>query len=306
MGTDAGCTSELREPTPQDFGITDEELELCNTITSPWQALIHPQKAFRFLQILDGPFRKRLERYESARKTYFNAKTHAQMKLIEELQAVQKAELERKKAAHKAEQERKKAEKAARRATQRKQIKFWQSLSGVQFEKELADLYRQQGYEVEFTPTSGDDGIDLFLNKGDKTIIVQCKRFKKPAEPATVRELYGAFAASNAAEAVLACTGGFTVGVYDFAEGKPIRLIGMPELIQMATGEMTEPPKTLPNREHEVLCQKCQVDFHSSSFKQCATCYYKSQKEKVLCRSCRRNRHPRKYRVCYPCRMRWD
>ena len=299
-------TAELKEPTPQDFGITDEELDLCNTITSPWQAITHPRKAFRFLQILDGPFRKRLERYESARKAYFNAKSHAQMKLLLELQEVHRAERERKAAVQKAEQERKEAEQAARKAAQRKHIRFWQSLSGVQFEKELADLYRQRNYKVELTPISGDDGIDLILKKGDKTVIVQCKRFKNPAGPATVRELYGAFAASDATEAVLACTGGFTTGVYDFAEGKPIRLIGMPELIQMATGEMYEPPKASSMGEREVLCQKCQVEWHSGNFRQCATCYYKSREEKVLCRSCRRNKHPRKYRVCYPCRMRWD
>lgn len=287
-------TTDLRKPTPRDFGITDEEFELYNSFTNPLQALVHPIRALRLFWLLNPPFMKRLEQYTAAMETYHNASLHAEIKQQEELRVAQKAE-----------RERKEAEKAARRSRQRKQVKFWQSLSGVQFEKELADLYRQRNYKVEFTPISGDDGIDLILKKGDKTVIVQCKRFKKPAGPATVRELYGAFAASNANEAVLACTGGFTTGVYDFAEGKPIRLIGMPELIQMATGEMNEPPKAPPSGEREVLCQKCQVEWHSDSFRQCATCYYKSQEEKVICRSCRRNKHPRKYRVCYPCRMSW-
>ena len=122
----------------------------------------------------------------------------------------------------------------AERTRRRKLRDFWMSLSGREFEQELATLYRQQGYEVQSTPTSGDEGIDLIIRKNGEKTIVQCKSHKAPVGPAIVRELYGSMVASGADNAILACTGGFTKGVRDFANGKPIELISASDLVSMA------------------------------------------------------------------------
>ena len=57
--------------------------------------------------------------------------------------------------------------------SEKKLTEHWMSLSGLQFERELAALYLKLGYDVQLTPTSGDEGIDLFLKKDNKTTIVQ-------------------------------------------------------------------------------------------------------------------------------------
>lgn len=102
---------------------------------------------------------------------------------------------------------------------------FWLKLSGVSFERCLADLYKHFGYSATLTPKSGDGGIDIILEKDSKKTIVQCKQHSKPVGPAVVRELYGCLIDSKADLAILACTSGFTKGVYDFVNGKPIELI---------------------------------------------------------------------------------
>ena len=107
------------------------------------------------------------------------------------------------------------------------------SKNKVEFENELALLYRQLGFEVETTPKTGDKGIDLVLNLNGETTIVQCKRHKQPVGPAIARELYGALMASNADKAILACTGGFTKGVYEFSGDKPIQLISTQEILRL-------------------------------------------------------------------------
>ena len=107
------------------------------------------------------------------------------------------------------------------------------SLSGVDFERELGLLYRNLGYQVEFTSSSGDQGIDLILLKNGKKTIVQCKRYKDPAGPAVARELYGSLVASGADNAILACTAGFTQGVKEFVRGKPIALISVSDIVKM-------------------------------------------------------------------------
>ena len=88
---------------------------------------------------------------------------------------------------------------------------------------------------MQSTPKSGDQGIDLILTKDGKTTIVQCKGKRGSSGPAVVRELYGSFAAYDGAHcAILACNGGFTQGVEDFARGKPIILISAIEIAKMA------------------------------------------------------------------------
>ena len=127
-----------------------------------------------------------------------------------------------------------KARQEADRARRRKLHDFWMSLSGTGFERELGTLYEQFGYQVESTPTSGDEGVDLVLIKDGKKTVVQCKAHKAPVGPAIARELYGSLMHFEADSAILACTGGFTSGVRDFVREKPIELISASELVMMA------------------------------------------------------------------------
>ena len=118
----------------------------------------------------------------------------------------------------------------------RKAVSFWRTLKDVDLEWEVANLFRQMGYEVRTTPTSGDQGVDLFLKADGQTIVVQCKGLKDKASPSVVRDLYGAMRHFHADSAVLVCPTGFHRGVWEFAEGKPIELISASELVSMADG----------------------------------------------------------------------
>jgi HJR/Mrr/RecB family endonuclease len=109
---------------------------------------------------------------------------------------------------------------------------YWKSLRGVEFEKALANLYRSLGHSVQETKGSHDEGIDLIL---DEKIIVQCKGHEKSISVSIIRELYGTLKHQTEFEsAVLACPAGFTNGVRAFAYGKPIELIALKEIIEMA------------------------------------------------------------------------
>lgn len=117
----------------------------------------------------------------------------------------------------------------------RKESNFWLSLSGVEFENELARVFQNIGYKVKRTPVVGDGGVDLYIEdpEGAK-LIVQCKAHKKPVGVAAVRDLLGTLYDSEADQAILASISGFTQGVYDFAIDKPIRLIDGEEILKMA------------------------------------------------------------------------
>ncbi len=112
------------------------------------------------------------------------------------------------------------------------------SLGGIEFEEELGALFRQLGYRVERTPTSGDQGVDLILRKDGRTTVVQCKAHSSPVGPAIARELLGSMVAFRADDAILACTGGFTKSVWEFVQKLPqdrqIKLVSARELTSLA------------------------------------------------------------------------
>ena len=89
------------------------------------------------------------------------------------------------------------------------------------------------GYSVSQTKGSGDEGVDLFLRKDEKVIVVQCKGHERPIGVGAIRDLYGAMIHSKADSAILACPAGFTIGVEKFATDKTIQLISATDLVEM-------------------------------------------------------------------------
>ena len=188
-----------------------------------WLVLV-PRKLERS-RLLRGPIASQIKLYEEALAAYKVAKEEAER---------QQREAER--ARWEAEQRRREAE----RRRQRKLEQYWISMDGIGFERELGNLFRTMGYGVERTPTSGDQGVDLVLRKNGVTTVVQCKAHQNGVGPAVARELFGSMVAFRAKAAILACTGGFTRGVYEFVEGKPIRLLHASAIARMAQGEAVD------------------------------------------------------------------
>ena len=109
------------------------------------------------------------------------------------------------------------------------------ALSWQEFEQLVAEVYRRQGYRVlERGGASADGGIDLELRRKDKTLVVQCKRWKtRTVGVELVRELYGAMAGEEAHGAIFVSSGSYTPDAIDFTRDKPIKLVDGRELVQM-------------------------------------------------------------------------
>jgi len=114
---------------------------------------------------------------------------------------------------------------------ERKQLDWWQSLSGASFETEVAKLLQSKGYSVTWTGRSGDQGVDLVLRRDDRTIIVQCKAHKQKVGQGPVRDLCGTMQHLGVVEAWLVSTSEFTKAAKTFAEGKQIKLKWIKDLI---------------------------------------------------------------------------
>jgi restriction system protein len=107
-----------------------------------------------------------------------------------------------------------------------------------EFEQLVGEAYRRQGYRVTDRGGAGaDGGIDLELHAKDKTLVVQCKRWKtRSVGVELVRELYGAMAGEQAHGAIFVTSGSYTPDAVDFARDKPIKLIDGRDLVELLKG----------------------------------------------------------------------
>lgn len=110
--------------------------------------------------------------------------------------------------------------------------KFWYSLSGHEFEHEVAKLFIQFGFRVEVTKGSDDKGVVNIWDK-NKYIVVQCKAHKKKLSPTISRELYGTMIFHNASEAYLVTLEGVSDKSKEFILDKPIKVFDVDNLVLM-------------------------------------------------------------------------
>jgi Holliday junction resolvasome RuvABC ATP-dependent DNA helicase subunit len=113
------------------------------------------------------------------------------------------------------------------------------AMDGREFEHWAASMFRREGYSVHITDASGDHGIDLILSRDGRTSAVQCKRWTDPVGEPVLRDFYGAIVSAGISSGIVVTTSEFTASAKSFAQGKPIRLIEMDELLLSGALDLT-------------------------------------------------------------------
>jgi restriction system protein len=100
-------------------------------------------------------------------------------------------------------------------------------MSWREFEMLVGEAFRLDGFRVAEAGGGGPDGgVDLVLNKGGETFLVQCKQWKAlKVGVDVVRQLYGVMAARGATGGFVVTSGRFTDDARRFAEGRNLNLI---------------------------------------------------------------------------------
>lgn len=114
---------------------------------------------------------------------------------------------------------------------------WWFNLSPLDFENEVAEWYRRQGYDAKTTSYVADGGYDIILTKDDKVTYVQCKHYKnKSSVGVTVmRELLGVVTADKVSKGILVCLCKPTQNAMEFAHANGIDIVMVSELASKAT-----------------------------------------------------------------------
>ncbi len=107
-------------------------------------------------------------------------------------------------------------------------IHAWDRFDGIEFEIAVGRIYKEQGFVVEFTPRTNDQGIDLILRKHNSVSIVQCKAYANNVGVAAVRELVGVRAGwPEAKDAILVSLYDFSGPAKEFAAKHNIKLFSI-------------------------------------------------------------------------------
>jgi hypothetical protein len=112
------------------------------------------------------------------------------------------------------------------------------SMSGTDFEQHVAAVFQRFGYAVEYTPVSGDHGIDLILRRGSEKAVVQCKRWEGSVGEPVVREFLGSMMGAGVAVGYIVTTGEFTAQAIEFAEKNHVKLIDLDALLHLASASV--------------------------------------------------------------------
>lgn len=118
---------------------------------------------------------------------------------------------------------------------------YLQQVDPREFERIVLFLYENMGYSTEATPITGDQGIDGFLRRDGKLVLLQCKRVKSGVGQPVIRDLYGNIAHflgekkshGISVSGLLVTTGSVSQQAKAWARNKPIKVVELDELVSL-------------------------------------------------------------------------
>lgn len=96
---------------------------------------------------------------------------------------------------------------------------------GIEFEHWTANEISRQGWEVQVSQASGDQGVDVMARRGGCSVAIQCKRYSKPIGNKSVQEVFTAKQFASADHACVIGTGGFTRSARELAGATGVVLL---------------------------------------------------------------------------------
>ncbi|GED33827.1 restriction endonuclease [Brevibacillus centrosporus] len=145
------------------------------------------------------------------------------------------------------------------------------NMDGFQFEQRLKYLFQDLGYQVEITPKSGDQGVDLVLRKDNKVIAVQAKRYGNTNKVgnSAIQEVHTGKTFYDCSEAWVVTTSYFTESSKALAKKVCVRLINRNDLIGLLISQQELHGRIL-------VCQNCgaknNVDYQHIQRAICGNC----------------------------------
>ena len=190
--------------------------------------------------LISLPIFKILTAYSAAGYRRSAVVAAAQTKIAQDAYAARTRDAERKE--REAKQKAREAETQRKRQAIRREQFFRERaertkmglMTGTEFELFVAEVYRRQGFVVQLTSHSGDEGIDIIMTDDKRKVAVQCKRQAKPVAQRALRELLGSMVHAGSDHAMFVTNNTYTKQATSFASANDIELVDGDKLLQLA------------------------------------------------------------------------
>jgi restriction system protein len=106
-----------------------------------------------------------------------------------------------------------------------RQSEFNPEMGGLAFEKHCADILIENGWKAFVTPPSGDQGADIYAEKGNKRVVIQAKLHRAPIGNKAVQEIHSAKAHYQATTAIVVGNSSFTPSAQQLAHSTGVKLL---------------------------------------------------------------------------------
>lgn len=106
-------------------------------------------------------------------------------------------------------------------------------MTGQEFEEFLGTLYLNMGYNIEYTPRSGDQGIDLLVRRGNEYFGIQAKRYAKNVSNGAVQEAHAGVGFYGLQKGIVITNSAFTKSAQELAVTLGIVLLDRKELTNL-------------------------------------------------------------------------
>jgi len=123
------------------------------------------------------------------------------------------------------------------------------AMNPYNFEKLLGMIYEAQGYRVEVTPKSGDQGADVILERAGERVVLQAKLYGQPVGNHAVQEVNSAKNHYRCHRAIVVSNNTFTRAAMELARTNNVELVDRLQL-----GNMLDEFNKLP-KDYERLAR---------------------------------------------------
>jgi len=123
------------------------------------------------------------------------------------------------------------AKNATKEAKLNQRISQSVNLSGIEFEALCRDILFHNGWRVNETKKTGDQGVDLVAQSTSQRLCFQCKRQSAPVGNAAVQQVYAGLAFYKCDEAYVVSNAGYTASSRDLANAVGVKLINITDLL---------------------------------------------------------------------------
>jgi restriction system protein len=113
----------------------------------------------------------------------------------------------------------------------------------LEYEQFVSDSLAQCGWSARTTKGSGDQGVDVIAQRGDITVVIQCKRYSKAVGNAAVQEVIAGKVFEQADFAAVVSNADYTKSARQLAETSGVMLLHhdqLNELYNMCTSGWSE------------------------------------------------------------------